>query len=69
MGAGPDIIIATGEDHLNSGQLVDLSESVDYLGQKRPDGDISASTACIRADGLRFQREPLALRLSTASAC
>jgi multiple sugar transport system substrate-binding protein len=35
VGAGPDIIIATGEDHLQyPGQLVDLSDLVEYLGQK-----------------------------------
>jgi multiple sugar transport system substrate-binding protein len=35
VGAGPDIFIATGEDHLQyPGQLVDLSDLADYLGQK-----------------------------------
>src|SRR5215471_17629419 len=35
VGAGPDIVIATNEDHLQyPGQLVDLTDVVEYLGQK-----------------------------------
>jgi multiple sugar transport system substrate-binding protein len=35
VGAGPDIVIATNEDHLQyPGQLLDLTDVVEYLGQK-----------------------------------
>ena len=35
VGAGPDIVIATNEDHLQyPGQLLDVTDVVEYLGQK-----------------------------------
>ena len=35
VGAGPDIVVATNEDHLQyPGQLIDLTDVVEYLGQK-----------------------------------